>query len=81
MKTNISCVTSPRRIIKFNSSLVLPLLLVRLLDRSSQAQVVATMEKKCPKMVPSKLDSLQASSSLLLTDIRLDLSSQEKGLC
>lgn len=32
-------------------------------------------------MFASKLDSRQTLGSLLLTDIRLDLSSQEKGLC
>lgn len=43
--------------------------------------MLATVEKKCLKMFASKLDSCQASGSLLSADIRLDLSLQEKGLC
>lgn len=70
---------------KIKSSLgqVPPLLQAKLLDGFSQAQDVelATVEKNCLQMFASKLDSCQASGNLLFTDIRLDLSSQEKGLC
>lgn len=53
------------------------------LNGFSQAQEVllAAMEKNWLKMFASKLDCRQISGSFRWTNIRPDLSSQEKGLC